>query len=308
MKPQRTLGQIYIFCALLFWPAHPGLAQELEPQRWRHLPIDTNFLSAAYIHNDADIASDPALRIEDATKSMDTLVLGYSRTFELMGKSAQIQVVQPWQDGSWKGTVNSEPAAISRQGLADTQVRFAIHLLGAPPLKGKEYVAYRAATEVETLVGVAISVQLPSGEYMDDKLINLGTNQYTLRPEIGIVHGRGRWSFETSGSLSLYTDNDSFFNGNRLELDPLLFVQTNVLYRLQPDMWVAAGAAYAIGGESTVNGVGNDDRKESILWGVAAGYSITQWLGMKLQYVRSDSQTDIGTDSDRYIVSLSTFW
>ncbi len=308
MKLQRTLGRLYIFCVLLFWPAHPSLAQELEPQRWRHLPIDTNFLSAAYVHNDADIAFDPALRIEDATRSMDTLVLGYSRTFELMGKSAQIQVVQPWQDGSWTGTVNSEPAAISRQGLADTQVRFAIHLLGAPPLKGKDYVAYRAATEVETLVGVAISVQLPSGEYMDDKLINLGTNQYTLRPEIGIVHGRGRWSFEASGNLSLYTDNDSFFNGNRLELDPLLFVQTNVLYRLQPDMWVAAGSAYAIGGESTVNGVRNDDRKESILWGVAAGYSITQWLGVKLQYIRSDSQTNIGTDSDRYIVALSTFW
>ncbi len=308
MKLQRTLGRLYIFSVLLFWPTHPSLAQELEPQRWRHLPIDTNFLTTAYVHNDADIAFDPALRIEDATVSMDTLVLGYSRTFELMGKSAQIQVVQPWQDGSWTGTVNGEPAAIGRRGFADTQVRFAIHLLGAPPSKGKDYVEYRAATEVETLVGVAISVQLPTGEYMDDKLINLGTNQYTLRPEIGIVHGRGRWSFEASGNLSLYTDNDSFFDGSRLELDPLFFVQTNVLYRLQPDMWVAAGAAYAIGGESTVNGVGNVDRKESILWGVAAGYSITQWLGMKLQYVRSDSQTNIGTDSDRYIVGLSTFW
>ena len=308
MKLHRTFGRLYVFCVLLFWPAYASLAQELEPQRWRHLPIDTNFLTAAYVHNDADIAFDPALRIEDATMSMDTWVFGYSRTFELVGKSAQIQVVQPWQDGSWTGTLNGESAAISRQGLADTQVRFAIHLLGAPPLKDKDYVEYRAATEVETLVGVAISVQLPTGEYMDDKLINLGTNQYTFRPEIGIVHGRGRWSFETSGSVSLYTDNDSFFNGNRLEVDPLYFVQTNVLYRLQPSMWVAAGAAYAIGAETTVNGIPNNDRKENILWGFAGGYSITPWLGLKLQYVRSDRQVDVGNDSDRYTVSLSTFW
>ena len=70
----------------------------------------------------------------------------------------------------------------------------------------------------------------------------------------------------------------------------------------------STGRGYAIGAETTVNGIPNNDQKENILWGFAGGYSITPWLGLKLQYVRSDRQVDVGNDSDRYIMSLSTFW
>jgi len=304
----RLATRMAVGCVLFALIAGPSHAQELEPQRWRHLPIDTNFVNIAYIHNNSDIAFEPALRIEDATMSLDTWALGYTRTFELFAKTAQVQVIQPWQDGDWTGTVNGQPAAISREGLADTQLRFAIDLLGAPPMKVKEYAAYQASPEPKTILGVALGIQLPTGEYFDDKLINLGTNVYTFRPEIGFVHERDRWSFETSGSVSITTDNDDFFNGNRLEQDPSYFIQTNVLYRFTPGIWAAGGVAYASGAETTVNGISNDDRKENILWGLAAGYSFTPWLGLKLQYVKSDRQVDVGNDSDRYIVSLSTFW
>jgi hypothetical protein len=301
-------ARLIVYSTILLCPALPCFAQQLEPQRWRHLPIDTNFVGISYIHNDSDISVEPALRIEDTAMSLDTWVLGYTRTFEMFDKSARVQVFQPWRDGDWSGTVNDLAVAINREGLADTQVRFAIDLLGAPPLKGNDYVAYQATPEPKTLLGVALGIQLPTGEYMDDKLINLGTNVYTIRPEIGFVHDRGKWSFEASGSVSFFTDNDDFFNGNRLEQDPLFFVQNNLLYRFGPGLWAAAGVGYANGAETTVNGTPNNDRKENILWGFAGGYSVTPWLGLKLQYVRSDRQVDVGNDSDRYIVSLSTFW
>jgi hypothetical protein len=294
---------------LLLWLSAPaGLAQELEPQRWRHLPNDTNFLSMAYIHTEADIAIDPILGLENATSSVDTGVLAYTRTFDLFGKSAQVRLLQPWQDGSWTGTLDMAPVAAERQGLADTEIRFAMHLVGAPPLERKDYAAYRASTPAETMFGIAFAVQLPTGEYKEEKLINLGNNAYVFRPEIGFVHDRGHWSFEASGIASFYSTNDSYFNGKRLELAPLYFVQANALYRLRPDLWIAAGAGYAIGAQSTVNGVENDDERENILWGMSAGYSIAPWLGVSLKYIRSDNQRDIGTSSDRYIISLSTLW
>jgi len=303
------LGTRLIVCGFaVVWTASTSLAQELEPQRWRHLPIDTNFAAVTYIHNDADISLDPALRIENGNMSLDTWALGYTRTFEMFGKTAEIQVIQPWQRGDWSGTVNGQPAAISREGFGDTQLRFAIDLLGAPPLKLPDYAAYQATPEAKTLLGVGFGLGLPTGEYMDDKLINLGSNVYTFRPEIGLLHDRGKWSFEASGSVSFYTENDDFFNGNRLEQDPLYFAQTNVLYRFTPGIWAAAGAAYAAGAETTVNGIPNHDRKENILWGIAGGVALAPWLGVKLQYVSSDRQTDVGNDSDRYIVSLSAFW
>ncbi len=61
----------------------------------------------------------------------------------------------------------------------------------------------------------AFAVQLPTGEYMDDKLINLGTNQYVVRPDVGLVHDRGRWSIETGAVASFY----SMFGVSNCETD-----------------------------------------------------------------------------------------
>lgn len=288
--------------------ANPARAQELEPQRWRHLPIDTNFLTAAYLYTDAEISIDPVLDIQDASSKIDTWALAYMRTFELLGKSAQVRILQPWQSGEWQGTVNGMPRAIQRSGFADTTIRFAVDLIGAPPLKPGEYAQYQATPSGKTVFGVAVEIQIPTGEYMDDRLINLGANQYVFRPEVGFVHERGPWSVEVSAITSFYTANDAYLNGNRLTIDPLFFMQANVLYRFRPDLWAAAGADYAAGQASAVNGVGNDDRRENILWGLAGGYSIKPWLGITFKYIRSDNQEEIGADSNRYSVSLSTFW
>ena len=67
-----------------------------------------------------------------------------------------------------------------------------MNLYGAPPLKGKEFAAYRAKVDVETIVGTALVVHLPTGDYMDDKLINLGSNRFTFWPQFGVVHNRGK--------------------------------------------------------------------------------------------------------------------
>jgi hypothetical protein len=304
-----SINAIFSFLpAILLMIAVPAMAQELEPQRWRHLPIDTNFATVAYVHKDDDIALDPILGITNAESSVETIALAYTRTFALFGHTAQVEIIQPWQYGKWSGTVAGEPTTVSRNGLADTRVGFAVQLFGAPALEREQYTAYRASPEVHTNGGVGISVQLPTGQYKEDKLINLGTNRYTFRPEVGLVHDRGDWGLAASGSISFYTDNTSYFNGNRLAQDPLYFAQANALYRFRPDLWSALGVGYAIGAESSVNGVDNNDRRENLLLGIAAGYSPIPWLSLQFKYIRSENLTDIGSTSNRYIVSLSTFW
>ena len=213
----KKIRMWWVAGALMSGLAIPGLAQELEPRRWSHIPIDTNFAAGAYAHTDADIAFDPALLIENAEMEMHTVGAGYIRTFELFDKSARIDFVQAYHDGTWTGTLDGVPASVERSGFADSIARLAIHLYGAPPLASEDYAAYRAKADVETFVGAALAVQLPTGEYREDKLINLGTNRFTFRPQIGVVHNRGPWSFEATAIASLYTDNDEFFGGNELK-------------------------------------------------------------------------------------------
>jgi hypothetical protein len=239
---------------------------------------------------------------------LHTWAAKYIRTFELFEKSARIGLVQAYQRGRWHGLVDGVPRSVRRGGLSDSVMRFAINLYGAPPLKGEEFAAYRAKVDVETIVGTALVVQLPTGEYKDGKLINLGTNRYTFRPQLGVVHSRGKWSLELTGAVYIYTDNKDFFDGNKLKNDPLYTLQTHLVYTFRPGLWAAAGAGYGYGGESNVNGDEKDDRKENIGWAFGFGYPITPQLGVKVAYLGIRNQESIGQDSDSIGVALSAFW
>jgi hypothetical protein len=305
------LKNLYIWCLYVFLILGlPSLclAQELEPRRWSHLPTGKNFAGGGYVYTEANILFDPVLRIENVEMEMHTWALKYIRTFELFQKSARVDVTQGYQEGRWTGLVDGVPSSIKRNGLSDSVLRFAINLYGAPPLEGKEFSAYRAKVDVETIVGTALVVQLPTGDYMDDKLINLGTNRFTFRPQFGVVHNRGKWSMELTGAVWLYTDNDDFFNGNKLEQDPYYTIQTHLIYTFRPGFWTAASAGYGYGGESTVSGVEKNDRRETLAWALSFGFPITRELGVKVIYLATRSQKSIGQDTDSIGGAFSILW
>ena len=270
--------------------------------------MGANFAGVGYAYTKADISFDPVLRIENGKMELHTWAAKYIRTFELFEKSARIDLVQAYQRGRWHGLVDGVPKSVRRGGLSDSLLRFAINVYGAPPLKGKEFAAYRAKVDVETIVGTALVVQLPTGEYKDGKLINLGTNRYTFRPQLGVVHNRGKWSMELTGEVYIYTDNNDFYNGNKLENDPFYTLQTHLVYTFHPGLWAAAGAGFGYGGQSTVNGENKNDRRENLGWTFSFGYPITPQLGVKVGYLGIRSQKSIGQDSDSIAVAFSFFW
>jgi hypothetical protein len=293
---------------LLLTTALPLIAQELEPRRWSHLPMDTNLIGTGYAYTSADIAFNPLLEIKDATLDLHTIGLSYLRTFELMGKSARFDLTQVYQNGRWKGLLDGEPAQALRSGLRDPVLRLSVNLLGAPPLKGKDFAAYRAGAKRETIIGAGLSVSLPVGEYFDDKLINLGQNRYVFRPQLGIVHQHDKWSFELTGTTWLFTENDSFWNSNHVEQDPLYTLQGHVIYSIRPGLWTSASLGYAYGGISTVNGIEKNDRKENLAWALSVGCPITPHFAMKLAYIGTRTQTDTGADSDTIALGAVYVW
>jgi len=298
---------ILLYLLLLHFVA-PCSAEELEPRRWAHLPIDTNFLGAGYAYTEADISFDPVLKIEDGQMDLHTWAVKYIRTFSFLEKTARVDLLQAYQDGRWTGLLDGVPKTVTRQGWTDTLVRFAINLYGAPPLKGKGYSDYRSSVEKETIVGAGLSVQLPTGEYMNDKLINLGTNRYTFRPQIGVVHKLGKWSVEVSGRVALYTDNDDFFNGRKLEQEPLYIVHGHLVRTFRPGVWASASAGYDYGGTSTVDGDEKDDRKQDLGWALSFGFPVSRQLGIKLVYFGTRTQESTGTDSDTFSFGVSAFY
>ena len=296
-----------IFLSVLVFPPL-SRAIELEPRRWSHLPINANFVGVGGYYTEADIYFDPALPIENAEMEMQGLAVKYIRTFQLFEKSARIDVMQDFQEGRWKGLVGGKSSSIKRSGLSDSRLRFAINLKGAPPLAGKDFASYRTSTDIETLLGAALVVHFPTGEYLSDKLINLGKNRFTFRPQFGVVHNRGRLSMELTGAAWFYTDNNDFYNGSTLEQDPLFTMQAHLVYTVRPGIWATGSVGYGSGGATKVNGAENDDRRGDLAWALALGFPLTNKLGAKISYLNTRTQQEIGQDTATIALGLSFFW
>jgi hypothetical protein len=305
---RRLALAVCVRALLLFSLALPCHGQDIEPRRWSHLPLGGNFGGVAYAYTEGDIFLNPVLRIQDGEFEMHTAALKYIHAFELLGKSARVDLTQLYQSGSWSGLLNGVAAAIERDGWSDSALRFAVNLYGAPPLAGEEFYEYRKATHTETIVGAGLLVTLPTGEYFDDKLINLGSNRYTFTPQFGVVHTRGKWTTELSTSVTFFTDNDEFFNGKKLEEDPLLIGQGHLIYTFMPGLWLGASAGYGYGGESAIDQVSANDRKGNLGFGLSAGIPVNRHFGFKIAYIGIRTREDVGSDNDTFTIACSLQW
>ena len=299
MKMYRLpLYVLLVYAALL----NVSSAQELEPRRWSHVPVDSNYFALAYVRTDGDVLFDPVLRIEDATVSINTISATYLRSFDWSGKTARIDIRLPYQKATWKGLLDGLPAKAVREGLGDPRIRLSVNFFGAPALKGKAFQAYRASHTTNTVVGAALAITLPLGEYKEDKLLNLGQNRFRIRPQLGVVHTRGPWSFELTGSAFFYTDNNEFWNGNKREQDPLFALQTHIIRSFRHGIWASISAGAVRAGQSTINGEKKDDQKEDFLYALSAGLPVSRTSSIKIAYARGRTHKDVGSDADNIAV------
>jgi len=285
--------------------ARPAHGQDIEPRRWSHMPIGANFAGAAYAYTTGDITLEPELRIQNAESDLQTIGLKYIRSFGLFGKSARVEVAQPYQIGHWSGLLNGVPAKVERDGLADGSLRFAVNLFGAPPLEGKEFAEYRAKADSETIVGFGLVLQLPTGQYYDDKLINLGNNRVAIRPQLGAIHNFGKWSVELTAAVSFFTENDDFFHGKRLEQDPIYTADAHLVYTFRPGLWLAASFGYGGGGGTTVNGAASDNRQSNLGFGFGLGIPVTRAIGVKLAYIGTRTEARTGMNADTFTCAVA---
>ncbi len=282
-----------------------GFAQDVEPRRWTPLPVGMNVVGAGYVRSVGDVFFDPVLQVENAEVNAHTVAASYVRSFAHFGRAARFDLLIPWQDIRWKGLLDGAPATVARTGNPDPRLRLSVNLIGAPAMEPDKYRNYLAANPINTVVGAAIAVHVPAGEYFEDKLLNLGQNRYIFIPQLGAVHTRGPWSYEMTGSALIFTDNDEFFGGGEREQDPIYAMQGHVIRVFRPGLWASVSAVYAKGGKSTVNGERKDDERGDFLAALSFGFPIGRSQGVKVAYIRSRTRRDTGADVNSLLIAWS---
>jgi hypothetical protein len=281
----------------------PARAQEMEPRAYSPAPVGMTFVGLAWQRSSGGVTTDPTLPITNVDAEIDSSVLAMARTFPLGGRSASIGVALPYTWADVSGEVFEASRSVERAGFADARMRLSVNLLGGPALDPVQFARRTPATTL----GASLTVVTPSGEYRSDKLINLGANRWAVKSELGVYHPMGPWSVELSTGVWLFTDNDDFFGGSRREQDPLTSVQGHISYTFRPQLWIAANANWYRGGDTTVDGVHNDDLQETTRIGLTLSVPVDRRNSLKFAW-SDGATTRIGSDFTTWTVGWQYGW
>ena len=295
-------SRLYFVLLLVLCWSGTSFAQDLEPRRWSQIPTGVNFAGVGYGYIDGDIFFDPLLLVEEATFEMHRVSLFYMRSLDILGRSSRIDVSLPYVAGRWEGTMDGEFVHFRRRGLGDARFRLSTLLYGGPAETPREFAK---SEKSNTVVGAALAVTVPTGHYTDKRLINLGTNRWIIRPQVGVTHSRGKFTGELTGSVFLYTDNNDFWQGTELETDPLFALQVHLIYSFRPGLWTSFSTGYGWGGEATVNGDAKNNPSGNWLSALSFGFPIDRRQGINIAVLRGRTQKPTGAYIDSLILAYS---
>jgi hypothetical protein len=267
----------FVLAILVFAGRATVDAQDLEPRAYSNSPIGLNFAIAGYAYAKGDVLTDPSLPLENVSNESHVGLFGFATTFRAFSQSAKFDFILPAASLSAKGLVLGVPHSRYVNGVADPAFRVSVNFLGAPALTAAQFKNYRQ----DFILGASLRITAPLGQYDSEKLVNIGTNRWSFKPEIGFSKAFGRWTVEVAPAATFYTENGDFFGGQTREVAPLYSVQSHVSYTFTPGGWVAVNAGYFVGSRTTIDGVENDDQQEGTRFGTTLALPLNRYQSVK---------------------------
>lgn len=277
-----------IFAAMTICLCEGILAQDLAPRAYVITPIHSNAVVVTYSYFDGNLDFQGAVPIADATGKVNVPILTIYHSFNMFSRSANFTAGLPYGEGNFHGTVLGTETNAYRSGLFDSVYRFSVNLLGGPAMEPSDFRKWQQ----KHLLGVSLRMVAPTGKYDSTKLINLGTNRFGFKPEIGYSRRNGHWILDTYFGTWFYTKNPKFFSENQYipgtqsqTQAPVGAFEGHVSYDVKPRFWVSFDANFWFGGKTSLNGVENPitGLRSSRLGGTAS-VPISRHQSLKVSY------------------------
>jgi hypothetical protein len=292
-----------VVVALAISPIRTAHAQIMEPQSYTNAPIGLNFLIAGYSYQSGSVLADPSLPISNVKATVDNALLAYSHILDCWGQSGSVALAVPYAWLSASGDVFQQSRSVDRTGLGDLAMRLSVNLYGAPAVSLKEFQSYHQ----DTIVGVSLVVTAPSGQYIQSRLVNIGANRWTFKPELGVSKRVRQWTFEGAAGVTFFTDNNEFFGNHTRQQDPLFSLQGHAIYNVNPKLWLALDGTFYTGGRTSTNGSLDNDLQRNSRWGGTLARTLTRHNSLKLYFSRELSART-GTEFKIYGIAWQYRW
>ena len=274
---------LVVLC-LTVLPAARAAAQGDGPHNLPLVPINTNIFTPQVLVLSGNFVPGFASVVPGASIDVIAMPVTYIRTFALGTHFARLFAVLPISSLDSTGRITIPGTSVlseitkGRNGIMDPMVTLHIGLAGAPALKPMEFMKHQRSFQMFAIAGVS----MPLGTYDPDRLINLGTNRWSVRAGIGTVVPFGetkRTALETSNNIYFFTKNNDVRNADSKGQDPLYVLENHLTHNFTPKVWGSLDARYQYGGASSTDGAPDHKWTNALGGGFSLGYQFTPHFG-----------------------------
>jgi hypothetical protein len=283
--------------------ASGALGQSIEPRAYSPTPTGVNFLLLGYTWAEGGPSIDTSAPVRDARLDLNGPIVGYVRSLDLAGRSAKVDVIVPYDRLSGSAIYQDQPVQREVEGFADPLMRLSVILHGASAMTPAQFRAYRQ----DVVVGASLQVSVPLGQYDASKLLNLGANRWSFKPEFGISKAIGPWTLEAQGAVTFFTDNGDFYGGHKRSVSPLYSGQMHAIYSFRSGVWGSFDATYFTGGSTTVDGTFNHDLQQNWRLGLTVAVPVTRRTSIKLN-ASEGVMARTGNNYDQFGIAWQYRW
>ena len=287
-----------LFPALLAMTAccwSPALhAQFTDPRNYTVAPVGLNQLELDVGHAEADASLDTTLEVVGAHFEQNAGSVSYTHNFAMLGQLAWVQASVPF--ASVSGSVAGTDIAGSTTGLGDSSLQLAALLKGGTALSAAEFEKY----EPSTTLGLSLTVSAPTGEYNADKLLNLGSNRWSFKPEFAVSKpfgAEGSWVLDLYANVYFFTDDTAYHGTEILREEALPGVEGHISHDFTRSLWVSLDLRYSFRGGTIVDNVSQNDPQENLTagtevsWSPSSNHSLTFLFAKALMYRNAPAET-----------------
>jgi hypothetical protein len=279
--------------------AHAGSARD-----YLNAPIDSwlTFYNASYLKS---VTPEDGTDTSSATRSnvfVQSVVI--TRTFDLGGRTSGISAVLPYASVN----VNSDSFQARTNGVSDIGFLFQTNIFGGPALTREQFRSFVP----QTYSSFHLYVGTPLGTYNPNSPINPSANRWTVSGTVNYSYTPDKgWTWlEAYVSAQVFTDNNNFrANGSQtLSQNPLFRIEGHASHNLTNKLWLSADAYYNVGGETSIDGIKQNNRANTLR--VGAGMGLNVWRGgdLTLNYERVVSKPSGEPDAQTLRLTVRQFW
>lgn len=239
-------------------------AQFTDAHNYDNTPVGFNQIGLSYAYAHANASVDNSLVIAGAKLNLFQGTISYTRYFGLDNHLTWISTGIPFAGLS--GEVTGTSIRGSLAGAGDSSYQIGILLRGGSPLSASQFHDYKPAT----ILGVSLSMTAPTGLYNPNKILNLGADRWTFKPELALSHPFGpqqKWQVDTYANSYFYKHNTAYHGREILRQEPLPGFEGHVSYSLNDRIWVSVDTRYSFRGSTLVNGVDQANPQRNFVLG-----------------------------------------